>query len=272
MTHQLEPGKFHGTKMREHQVSGFVLTEYLFAPRRAIPKHCHEQTYLSFVLEGGWSETFDNRVRERSPLTLTIHPAGEIHSEVLDSRGASAFHVEFSPTWLLDLEDYARVFARPAQIESGPLTWLALRLHSEFLHVDLHSPLVIEGILLESAAALARGSADESRSGLPPWLTRAREILHARFSENLSLGAIAREVEIHPVHLARTFRRHYERTIGEYLQELRVRHACRQLLTSDRPISQIALASGFYDQSHLSRVMRRLTGLAPAATRRNRTP
>jgi AraC family transcriptional regulator len=272
MTHQLEPGLFHGTKTKEHQAGGFMLTEYLFAPHRAIPKHCHEQTYLSFVLEGGWSERFGNQVRERTPLSLTVHPAGEIHSELLDSRGARAFHVEFSPAWLLDLEDYARVFARSAQIDGGPLTWLALRLHSEFLQIDLHSCLVIEGILLESAAALARGSSDESRYGLPPWLIRAREILHARFSESLSLGGIAREVEIHPVHLARAFRRQYKRTIGEYLQELRVRHACQQLLISDRPIAQIALASGFYDQSHLSRVMRRLTGLAPAAMRRNRAP
>jgi AraC family transcriptional regulator len=150
------------------------------------------------------------------------------------------------------------------------LTWLALRLHSEFLQVDLHSCLVIEGLLLESVATLARGSSDQSRCRLPPWLIRAREILHASFCESLSLRDIAREVKIHPVHLARTFRRHFERTIGDYLQELRVRHACQQLLTSDLPISEIALASGFYDQSHLSRVVRRLTGQAPAALRRSR--
>jgi AraC family transcriptional regulator len=178
--------------------------------------------------------------------------------------------VEVSPAWLSGLEDYAAVFSRSTQIEGGPLTWLALRLHSEFLQMDLHSCLVIEGILLESAAVLARGSSNQPRSGLPRWLIRAREILHSRFSESLSVRGIAYEVDIHPVHLARSFRRHYERTIGEYLQELRVRHACKQLLTSDRPISQIALASGFYDQSHLSRIVRRLTGQSPAVMRRNR--
>jgi hypothetical protein len=57
-------------------------------PNGIIPKRCHEQTYLSFVLDGCWREFYGDKARDRTPFTLTIHPAGEIHSERLDSNGA----------------------------------------------------------------------------------------------------------------------------------------------------------------------------------------
>jgi AraC family transcriptional regulator len=269
MTNRLGPGVFHGDKIRQCELGNFTLTEYEFAANRFIPRHCHERTYLSFVLEGGWYESYGSKARDRRPSTLTVHPAGEIHSERLDRQGARAFHVEFSLQWLDRLDRYAAVLARPAQIEGGPLTWHALRLHAEFRQNDPHSSMVIEGILLESVAELARSFSDASESASPTWLSKVRDLLHARFAESLSLPSIAREINVHPVHLARAFRRRYRCTVGVYLRQVRVRHACHELITSDCPISEIAAASGFFDQSHLSRVIRRWTGLSPSALRRN---
>jgi AraC family transcriptional regulator len=69
------------------------------------------------------------------------------------------------------------------------------------------------------------------------------------------------------VHLARTFRRHYHCTVGEYMRQLRVNFACRQLREGSRPLMEIALAVGFSDQSQFSRTFKRVMGLTPAAFR-----
>lgn len=268
MTPKLAPGVFHGTRRLAREIAGLTLTEYHFAPNCAISRHCHEQSYLSLVLDGGWSESYAGKVRERKPLTLTVHPAGELHSERLGAKGARAFHIEFSADWLRRLGGYSQILDRSTQIDGGPPTWLALRLHAEFRKADLHSALIVEGLILESIGDLARQEHAPAAANTSPWLARARDILHARFAEPLTLEAIARDVGVHPVHLARTFRRRYRCSVGEYLRQLRVQLACRELASSDRPLAEIAIAAGFVDQSHLGRTVRHFTGMSPGAFRR----
>ena len=72
---------------------------------------------------------------------------------------------------------------------------------------------------------------------------------------------------MHPVHLAREFRRFQRCTIGEYIRQLRIERACRQLHASDEPLATIASAVGFSDQSHFSRTFKRLIGMTPAGYR-----
>ena len=63
--------------------------------------------------------------------------------------------------------------------------------------------------------------------------------------------------------LARTFRSHYGTTAGTYLREVRVRRAADALARSSATLSQIALDSGFADQSHFTRVFSAVHGLTP---------
>ena len=94
------------------------------------------------------------------------------------------------------------------------------------------------------------------------------ELLRARFSESLTLNTIAASAAVHPVHLVRTFRRFHQSTVGEHLRRLRIEFASQQLADTDAPLADIALASGFADQSHFTRTFKRLTGLTPRATAR----
>jgi AraC family transcriptional regulator len=73
---------------------------------------------------------------------------------------------------------------------------------------------------------------------------------------------------VHPAHLAREFRRRYQQTIGEYVRSLRIEFARQELHTSDKPISEIAIGAGFFDQSHFARTFKLITGFPPAAFRK----
>ena len=83
-----------------------------------------------------------------------------------------------------------------------------------------------------------------------------------------SLGALAADAGVHPVHLARVFRRHNGESIGSPLRRLKVLRAFEQLPDSRRALAEIALDSGFTDQSHLTRVFRQVAGRPPGAVRR----
>jgi AraC family transcriptional regulator len=101
----------------------------------------------------------------------------------------------------------------------------------------------------------------------PHWLTQARDLLHGRFADSLNLVEIANTVGVHPTHLARTFKKYYQTTVGEYLRRLRLDWAMRQLSETEASIADIASAAGFYDQSHFSNLFKQHTGFTPAEFR-----
>ena len=103
---------------------------------------------------------------------------------------------------------------------------------------------------------------------MAPWLGDARDRLHADVAARPSLAELAAGVGVHPVTLARAFRRTFGCTIGEYLRRLRIERAAEQLATGTQPLAEIALAAGFADQSHFSNVFRRRVGMSPSAYRR----
>jgi AraC family transcriptional regulator len=82
------------------------------------------------------------------------------------------------------------------------------------------------------------------------------------------MGDLAREAGVHPVHLARAFRKFERRTPGEYQQRLQLRAACELLRDPEWPLAVIAAECGFSDQSHFTRIFRRLAGTTPAQFRR----
>ena len=138
------------------------------------------------------------------------------------------------------------------------LAELFLKAYREFCEMEDVPSQSIEGRMMRAGAA--------SR-GVRPWLEEARNILHTEFGDQPKLPEIAAKVGVHPVHLAREFRRQYGFSVGEYLRKVRIEFACDRLLCSEDPPVMIATAAGFVDQSHFSRTFRRLLGTTPGRYR-----
>jgi AraC-like DNA-binding protein len=88
------------------------------------------------------------------------------------------------------------------------------------------------------------------------------------FAGELSLAAVAREARLSPAAFSRFFRRMTGRTFVGWVNEVRIGHACRLLVQTDRPVLAIALDSGFGNLSNFNRTFRRLRGCAPRVWRR----
>jgi AraC family transcriptional regulator len=148
---------------------------------------------------------------------------------------------------------------------AGEMLWPGLRLYSAFKSMTADA-LLIDSYVLELLGAIA-GTASGEKSA-PAWLRRVKERLHEEFRDNPRMSDLANEAGVHPVHLARVFRAYERRTPGDYLQQLRVRSACSLLHDRDYPLALIAVDCGFADQSHFTRVFRKLTASTPAQFRR----
>jgi AraC family transcriptional regulator len=124
--------------------------------------------------------------------------------------------------------------------------------------------LVIEGLILEMLGQTYRQNNPRDCSTAPRWLTQAEEMIHHHFAEKLSLHVIADAVEIHPSHLARTFRKYHRCSIGEYVRRLRIEYAAQEILKSLSSLTDISLAAGFSDQSHFTHEFKRQLRVTPA--------
>jgi AraC-like DNA-binding protein len=72
-----------------------------------------------------------------------------------------------------------------------------------------------------------------------------------------------------PAHLTRIFRQHYGHTIGSHVRQLRLEAARSQLGDAQRStLAEVAVACGFSDQSHLTRLFHAAYGITPARFRR----
>ena len=106
------------------------------------------------------------------------------------------------------------------------------------------------------------------RGGLPPRvLRRVREYMETHLDENISLQALAGIAKLSIFHFARAFKQSEGLPPHEYLVRCRVGRVRELLTETDLPLAEIALASGFSDQSHCARRFRQHVGLTPSSYR-----
>jgi AraC-like DNA-binding protein len=110
---------------------------------------------------------------------------------------------------------------------------------------------------------------DPSRGGLSPALkNRICDFIEEHLGEKISLGALSSMAGLSTNHFARAFQQSVGMPPHQYLVRRRVEHVEQLLRDTQLPLSQIALAAGFSDQSHLARHFRRVTGMPPSLARR----
>jgi AraC family transcriptional regulator len=268
---QLAQNNFYGQTVKRRQAAGFSLSETHYTPGLKLSRHSHESPYFGFILCGAYSESYGQRVRACQPSMLIYHPAGELHAQRFDRTAVRLFRIEVNNERLQDMSQADFCLESPADSRSGLVNSIAHKLYQEFCAPDAASRLAIEGLALELIAAVARLSnrRDNTSSYPPLWLTQAHELIKSRFAEPLTLSEMARAVGVHPVTLAREFRRYYRSTIGEMARRERIEFACREILKPDAKLADVAISAGFYDQSHFAKTFKQIIGLTPAQYRAN---
>lgn len=99
-------------------------------------------------------------------------------------------------------------------------------------------------------------------------LQRVIEFLAENFVSDITVERLAEIAGISVPHLNRRFRQLLRLSPMEYVHSLRIQEAQRLLVTTDRPVGDIALNTGFYDQSHFTKRFRKATGITPLRYRK----
>lgn len=136
--------------------------------------------------------------------------------------------------------------------------------------------LYIDSIAQMMAVHLARNHSTRSRPAklvmpraISGWkMRRLIDFIEEHLDGDLSLEAMAREVDISPLYLARAFKAAVHQSPHQYVLARRIEKSKELLRNTDLPIVDVALSVGFSSQSHLSHWFLRQVGVSPAAYRR----
>lgn len=126
-------------------------------------------------------------------------------------------------------------------------------------------------ILDEFCDPAAAPAKEPMRGGLAPWQVRkVTNYVDAHLSRSIRNEDLAALVRLNPSHFGRAFRNSVGEPPHEYVIRRRVERAQGLMLSTDASLSDIALDCGLADQSHLTRLFRRIVGESPRAWRRAR--
>jgi len=107
-----------------------------------------------------------------------------------------------------------------------------------------------------------------TRGGLAPArANRVCEYIDSHLQENIALEVLAGIAQLSVHHFARAFRQTLGIPPHNYIVQRRVERAQQMLRNTELPLSEIAIAAGFTDQSHLARHFRTITGVSPSLAR-----
>lgn len=238
--------------------------QHSFAP------HAHDYFVLGIIEDGVQTFAHGHARHITTPGKLIIINPGEVHTGEAAVSDGFAYRALYPTVGLLGglLESFRSPPAHLPQFSGGtvqdePLYRWIQRLHQQSEQPD--SPLALETGFVRFFVELLRRHA---RLTLPEYgaahqaVKQVRDYLEAHYAEPITLSDLSAQVHITPYHLARLFTRQIGIPPHKYLESVRIRHAER-LLESGCPIAEVAYATGFSGQSHLTRTFKRFIGTTP---------
>lgn len=153
-------------------------------------------------------------------------------------------------------------------LEKGMLLYDALYSWAKFLQKEKHTQQPFENLLLNVIKLLK--SPKGSNKKIPDWAQELKEIIQDHIDSSLTLKEISKDLKISPSYLSRTFSKHFGNlSFGEYIQKQRIEKAKDLMTDNTYSLTEIAYLTGFSDQSHFTRIFRKITGQNPSGFRKN---
>ena len=237
---------------------------------------------LSIVLEaiGGSVETRLKRDEPSpdGPFTMSFTPPGTpIWGCTKSVRRVRELRLDFDLSRVGEaLGEKLIVPLAPRLFRHDRLRHIAECLAAECAKPDEFSRLYIDSLTTAACIDFLRvGQTQPGRSvgRLAPWqLRRVTEYITEHLSETVTLKDLAEIARLSQSQLGRAFKRSTGVSLHRWQLKARVAKAQELLLSRSLPHAQIALATGFSEQSHFSRVFKKIVGRSPAAWQGEHSP
>lgn len=92
---------------------------------------------------------------------------------------------------------------------------------------------------------------------------KSQNFIFEHLYEKISLAQIAKHISINPSYISHLFKKEVGISISEYIQEKRIDEAKKLIESDEKSFADIYVPLGFIDQSHFTKVFKKITGITP---------
>jgi len=244
---------------------------------RAFPRHTHDDFGIGLVVTGANSSASGRGQVEAGPGNVITVNSGEVHDGQPVGGAARTWHMFYLSTELVDriaqgldvaparaLEFHHPVLADRVAASRFAVAWQSVARKPAACAAEMAEEegllTCLEGLLGPRCEMRVR-MLNESR------IRRLKAMIDDDPLADHSLERLAREAGLSRFQTLRAFAQATGLTPHAYLLDKRVQHARRMILKGAQ-LADAAAASGFADQSHMSREFRKRYGLTPATARK----
>lgn len=220
-------------------------------------------------IDGRGRRTYDR------PGGVSILPAGT-HVSVVASSRTGCMVLEIDPTELQRTGNHGRSVELVSQltIQDRQIALLMTAMQSDLEAGSPAGSLYGEslGAALSTYLSQRYGTIapklEEYKGGLPkPRLNRVREYIENNLENNVSLTELAEVAGVSLYHFAKAFKQSMGATPHQYVLDRKVDRAKELLRDPNRSVLEASARTGFVDQSHFTKIFRRLVGVTPTEFR-----
>ncbi|MEO1388846.1 MAG: AraC family transcriptional regulator [Cyanobacteria bacterium J06634_6] len=262
--------------VRAHQSDGLIIEQYAYTAGAVapIPKHSHEEYQFALSFDHVGAYTYRDETHQIPLGQLSIIHSGEVHapedSTTLDQPAHFAM-ANIHPKWLRKVvAEITNSFSHDPFFETvlpkdETLNRLFLKLsqaafqNSSQLEQDVALWSFLSYLIERHAlSSPLRPVANAHRAVL-----QARDYLRSHYQQDISLEQLSTVAGLSRFHFCRLFRQQIGVSASTYQMQLRLAQA-KRLIVEGISLSEVAIATGFYDQSHFGKHFKRYVGTTPA--------
>lgn len=261
---------------------GIALESFDNIPAYAVPQHEHPTNYLNLIRSGRsmcqWTANGHAGSTEEGPGTTYILPAGT-RDQLRRSAPTNQTMLVLAPHFLAgSLEETAHLadveLTSHWNLRDRHIAFLIQTLHADLEDGSPAGPLYGESLGVALAHYLVRRYSvrapreQEYNGGMPTArLNRVLDFMGQNFARETRLWELAELAGMSPHYFCDLFKRSTGLSPHQYLLRYRIDRAKILLRSPQFGIGQVAKATGFVDQSHFTKVFRRMVGVTPTQFR-----
>jgi AraC-like DNA-binding protein len=248
-----EVSGFHSLETELRTFSGARIVRIVDAANMRTVEHAHDWPILSLHVVGTCQKIAENAETSIRGPSAVLHGVGAPHANAVGTSGLEQLEIQFDPAWI-----------GMTRHELGSMRWWTCgraASASALLGKVWRNASADESVIARSTRHFLQLALTHPDSARPRWLDQTDTFLdHERPP---SVREIALRLGVHPVWLARAYRKLVGEGIHETVRRKRVERALALLRDSEWTATQIAAETGFCDQSHMIRCFRAVLDRGP---------
>jgi len=255
------------------------------------PFHRHDFLEFSLVLEGNGTETINGKTHSLHPGTFTFVSPYQIHDiRAYKGQPLTLYNCNFDLELIIDpsqkdlglthlLYNGMDAENRPSFIQLEQDVFLSFKRILDSIYQEYQSEknwknILIKVRIIELLIYFDRLRQEQNTLAEIP-IKQANGMIwpivhyiHSHFDEEITLSRLSDQFKVSMSYLSEQFKQQVGLNFINFLHEIRIRHACSLLLSTDMSVTDIAAEVGYQSFNTFSRVFRQKKAITPSSFRR----